>query len=243
MVVKLNGIKAQLLTSYKSPVANHSFPLLLGLRLRFCLRGKYSDVFNYFFLRNSYICFGQFRQQQQTESCIRYAQFFINMNSKFKLGSILLILIINFLSGLLFCIFFIEAEINPFKKEFWNGESAKIAGITIIILEIVALSFLSQVKQIIIEKDKIVFKNLILPFIKKERLFSYYDYSKIVEEQTKSGTYEALWLIKNEKLEDQISSFYYSNYTKLKFEIKVKHSGKLKINSFKQLFCRIGMRV
>ncbi len=29
--------------------ANHSFPLLLGLRLRFCLRGKYSDIFNFIF--------------------------------------------------------------------------------------------------------------------------------------------------------------------------------------------------
>ena len=58
-------------TEKLKPLYNHSFPLLLGLRLRFCLRGKYSDIFNYFFLRNSYICFGQFRQQQQTESCIR----------------------------------------------------------------------------------------------------------------------------------------------------------------------------
>ncbi len=53
---------------------NHGFRLLLGLGLRFCLRGKYSDIFNYFFLRNSYICFGQFWQQQQSESHIRCAQ-------------------------------------------------------------------------------------------------------------------------------------------------------------------------
>lgn len=40
-----------------STTANRRFALLLGLR--FCLSGKYSDIFNYIFLRNSYICFGQ----------------------------------------------------------------------------------------------------------------------------------------------------------------------------------------
>jgi hypothetical protein len=39
--------------------------------LRFCLRGKYSDIFNLIFQRNSYICFGQCRQQQQTASTER----------------------------------------------------------------------------------------------------------------------------------------------------------------------------
>ncbi len=167
---------------------------------------------------------------------------FNNMSSKYKLGSILLILLINFLSGILFWVLFIKAEVSPLTKEFWYGESSKIAGITILMLEILALYLLSQVKQIIVEKDKIIFRNLILPFIKKEKLFSYYDYSKIVEQHTKTGTYEALWLIRNEKVVDEISSFHYSNYTKLKFEIKVKHSGKLKIGSFAQLFCRLGIR-
>jgi hypothetical protein len=41
---------------------------LLGLRLRFCLRGKYSDIFNFIFQINSYICFGQSRQQQLNAS-------------------------------------------------------------------------------------------------------------------------------------------------------------------------------
>ena len=165
------------------------------------------------------------------------------MISKFKYSSILLVVIINILLGILFWAVFIKAESNPWTKEFWNGHSAKIAGITILTLEIFALYLLSEIKQIIVKKDKIIFRNQLLPFIKKERLFSHYDYSKIVHEVTNTGTYEVLWLIKDEKLVDQISSFYYINYTKLKFEIKVKHTGELKMGSFKQLFCKMGLRI
>ena len=163
------------------------------------------------------------------------------MVSKLKFGSFFLTLIINVFSGILIWALFAKSKSSPLQKEYWDGESAYIASITVILLEILALYLLFKVKKIIVEHDKVIFKSVIFPFIKKERFFSYYDYSKLVEEHTKSGSYEALWLIKNDKLEDDISSFYYSNYTKLKFEIKVKNSGKLKIGSFRQLFCRLGM--
>jgi hypothetical protein len=38
------------------------------LRLRFCLRGKYSDVFNFIFQINLVDLFGQCRQQQLNAS-------------------------------------------------------------------------------------------------------------------------------------------------------------------------------
>ncbi len=41
---------------------------LLGLRLRFCLRGKYSDVFNFIFQINLVDLFGQCSQQQLNAS-------------------------------------------------------------------------------------------------------------------------------------------------------------------------------
>ncbi len=61
---------------------NHGFRLLLGLRLRFCLRGKCSDIFNFIFQINSVDLFGQCRQQQQSESRIRYQQVFENMQNR-----------------------------------------------------------------------------------------------------------------------------------------------------------------
>ncbi|WP_035117161.1 hypothetical protein, partial [Flavobacterium cauense] len=173
----------------------------------------------------------------------RYAQFYTKMRSKFKSSSILLIIIINFLFGILFWAVFFKAGHNPLTEKFWANESARIAGITILTLETLAIFLILKLRVVVVEKDKIIIKNLLIPFLKKERLFTYYDYSKTIDQYSKVGTYEVLWLIKNDKLEDQISSFNYSNYNKIKFEIKVKHKGKLKINSFKQLFCEMGMKI
>jgi hypothetical protein len=160
------------------------------------------------------------------------------MKSNIKITSFLLVLLMNFLVGILFWTIFIKSGFLVFEYEFWTYKP--FIPLLIIILEIFALSLVFQLKRIIIEKDKVIFKNLIFPFLKKERLFSYYDFSKTVDEQSKAGSYESLWLFKNGKLENQISSFYYSNYAKLKFEIKVQHKGKLKINSLKQIYYKLG---
>lgn len=160
------------------------------------------------------------------------------MKSKIKISSFLLVLLINFLIGILFWTIFITPGKRIFEYDFWTFKPLIL--LLILILEIVALSLIFQLKIIIIEKDKVIFKNLFFPFLKKERLFSYYDFSKIVDEQTRTGSYESLWLFKNGKVENQISSFYYTNYTKLKFELKVQHKGKLKINSFKQIYYKLG---
>lgn len=160
------------------------------------------------------------------------------MKSNFKITSFLLVLFINFLVGVLFWTIFIKAGMRIFEYEFWTYKPLIL--LLIILLEIFAVSLILQLKSITIEKDKVIFKNLIFPFLKKERLFSYYDFSKTVDEQSKSGSYESLWLFKNGKLENQISSFYYANYTKLKIELKVQHKGKLKINSFKKIYYKLG---
>lgn len=160
------------------------------------------------------------------------------MESNLKNTSFLLILTINFLVGVLFWTIFIKAGTRVFDFEFWNN--GKLILLLIIFLEIFALSLLFQLKKIVIEKDKVIFKCLLFPFIKKARQFSYYDFSKFIDEESKTGYYESLWLFKDGKLEDQISSFYYSNYTKLKFELKVQNKGKLKINSFKQIYFKFG---
>jgi hypothetical protein len=160
------------------------------------------------------------------------------MKSSLKISSIVLILIINFLIGILFWTIFINSGIKVFEFEFWKDIPLLL--LLILFLEIFALSLLLNLKTIIIEKDKIIFQNIIFPFIKKKRLFSFYDFSKFVDEHTRYDSYETLWLFKNGKLEDRISSFYFSNYTKLKFEIKIKNKGKLKIGVFKQIYFIFG---
>ena len=163
------------------------------------------------------------------------------MKSKLKISSFLLILFINFLTGILFWTIFIKDGLRIFDFQFWRNGT--LIWILIFCLEFFCLSLLFQLKTITIEKDKITFKKLVFPFIKKVRFYNHYDYSKLVEEQSKSGSYESLWLFKNGKLEDQISSFYYSNYSKLKSELKVQNKGKLKLNTFQQISLKLGRKL
>ena len=160
------------------------------------------------------------------------------MKSNIKILPFLLVMVLNLLVGIFFWLIFVKAGERILEYAFWTNDTFIL--LLIIFLQIFALSLISQLKTIILKKDKIIFKNLIFPFLKKERLFSYYDFSKIVDEYSKSGLHESLWLFKNGKLENQISSFYYSNYKKLKFEIKVQHKGKLKINILKQIYYKLG---
>ena len=160
------------------------------------------------------------------------------MKSKLRINSLLLVLIINILAAILFINLLLKNDLLD--SESWRNTSFKIAFVTVTLLEIVAIYLLSQLKEISVVKDKIVYKNIIFPFLKKERKFSDYDFSTTIDEVTKVGIFESLWLFKNGKLEAQISSFYYSNYSKLKFEIKVQNKGKLKINALKKIYYFVG---
>ena len=160
------------------------------------------------------------------------------MKSTLNILSFLRVLFINFLAGVLFWAIFLKPGTKVFNFEFWNNGALVFS--IVIFIEILALYLLFQQKKIVIEKDKIIFKNLIFPFIKKERDFSYYDFFNVVDEKSKTNYYETIWLFKNGKLENQISSFYYLNYAELKVELKVQYKGKLEISSFKQIYYKLG---
>jgi hypothetical protein len=98
------------------------------------------------------------------------------MRSKFKIGSILLILILNFINGGLILLLLTKAKISPFTSEFWRDNDFKIAVAYLLVMEFMVLCLLSNVRLINIKNDRLIFRHLLLPFIKKEKLFTYYDY-------------------------------------------------------------------
>jgi len=100
-----------------------------------------------------------------------------------------------------------------------------------------------ECKIIKIEADKIIFVNPLLPFLRKTKYLNEYDYKQTLEELRGSETYEALWLIKNGKLKNIISSFNYANYNELKKGINIEDRGRLRINLFKQMGCLFGMKI
>ncbi len=117
-----------------------------------------------------------------------------------------------------------------------------IAGV-IIIWFIVVVFFGGQCRRIKIYSDRILYINLVFPFINKTRFFKDYDYITVVQESSNAGTFDSMWLISNNKLKDRISSFYYSNYNELENSINIKNTGNNSMGMFKQLACTFGYKI
>ena len=140
----------------------------------------------------------------------------------------------------------IEAQFeNNYDLETWLNSTNDIIFVSILSLwELVFLSlFMSQNKFIIIDNEEVTFINPLLPFIRKTRQSNEYDYFITVVEQSRSGEYEAIWLIKDNKIKDRISSFYYSNYSGLKDNLNIRNEGEQNINPFMQIFYLLGLRI
>jgi len=170
---------------------------------------------------------------------------FMTTKSKYKiLGGFGLLIALNGIAGILTWLVFIKLKTNPFFIENWQDKPTRISMLFVLGLQgVFLLLLMTQCKYLIVYTDKLRFINPLLPFIRKTRDWSDYDYFQTVQEYSRGGYHEAIWLIKNNKLKDRISSFYYTNFTELKAEIKTKNLGELEINQFKQLLCLFGLSI
>lgn len=164
------------------------------------------------------------------------------MNSKLKLSSTILIISLNIPFWLFFWFLFTVDKNGILSLDFWQNQYTPLF-ILIGSLGAFCLYQLLRLKRITIKNGFIIFSHPIVPFFKKKRAFSYYDYSKTIIERSRYNEYESLWLIKDGRFEDEISSFIFSNYVELKREIKVKNKGRLKITPLKQMTCRFGNKI
>ena len=66
----------------------------------------------------------------------------------------------------------------------------------------------------------------------------------MTDEQSRYETIEVIYLIKNKKLVNVISSFNYKNFDEIKKEIalNLEFKGKIYLNIFHQLFLRLGFK-
>lgn len=74
-------------------------------------------------------------------------------------------------------------------------------------------------------------------------LFSEYDYLYTNTEIIKGRIDYTIWLIKNKKLRDRISSFYYANYDEIIAAIHVKNKGELNIGYIKENLAHFGWKI
>lgn len=93
----------------------------------------------------------------------------------------------------------------------------------------------SQTRRIKVYQDRIIFYNLFFPFLRKTKYFDDYDYQITIQESSQYNSYDAIWLVENQRLQRRISSFYYKNYMEIKGAIKVKNGGRKKFDAITQI--------
>jgi hypothetical protein len=165
-------------------------------------------------------------------------------NSRYKFfGGFGLLLFLNLLAGTLTSLLF-TADKNVFSKEAWQVEGGIIAMSVILILQSIMTGlFTTQCKFIRIDTEGITFINPLLPFLRLKKKWTEYDYFVTTMESSRGGTYEAVWLVKDNRISNRISSYYYSNYNELKRSILLPEEENLKSNPIKQLANLFGVKI
>lgn len=102
---------------------------------------------------------------------------------------------------------------------------------------------LLKMESLRIESERIIFQKYVFASNIKEVQFKYYDYYKIIYEESENGEYEAVWLIKNGKLAKSFSSYEYSNFKDLKEALNIENKGQLDLSPIKQLRCKLGAKI
>ncbi|MEZ4802341.1 MAG: hypothetical protein R2797_06175 [Gelidibacter sp.] len=132
---------------------------------------------------------------------------------------------------------------NVFEAEFWQTPRCILIGLASMIILILGCLPLLKMKIICIDSQRIMFKNYVFASRVKEVNLNAYDYYKSINEESENGIFEAVWLIKDEKLVDSFSTYQYSNYNALKSALNLRYKGKLDVSPMKQLFCRFGVKI
>lgn len=168
----------------------------------------------------------------------------LSVNSKYKLfGGFGLLIGLNSLIGFGVFILLTKSKISVDKVDLLNDKSARIVYLILFgIFLLFLLLLMTQCKRIIADKDGITFINPLFPFLRTTNNWTDFDYYITVDEDSKYSKHEAIWLIKNEKIERRISSFYYSNYFDLLGQVTAKNKGKRYFDPFSQLFALLRLK-
>jgi hypothetical protein len=116
--------------------------------------------------------------------------------------------------------------------------------IFIFLIQLFVISLLHRdCRFIIVKDDCLVFISLLFPFYKKRIYWKDIDKIKFASEISSAGAFPCIWLIKDNKLKYRISSFYYLNYQEISSSIKIKKSGRISSNPFKQILYMFGKSI
>lgn len=164
--------------------------------------------------------------------------------SQYKIfGGFGLLVGLNLLIGFATFKLLTTSKISYDKVDLFNDNNALFAYTVIVGLNLLFLLLLAtQSKFLIADTNGITFINPIIPFLRNSKQWTDFDYYILVDEDSRYDTHEAVWLIKDEKIKGRFSSFYYTNYTDLKNQIRTKGLGKKHYGPFGQLVALLGLK-
>ena len=160
--------------------------------------------------------------------------------SQFKFGKVIGLLI---LANLLCLVLAYSVFTNITSTNWTDASSLFLIIFTVAVQLWLIYLLLTQNRRIEMDSTSVKVYYPLLPFRIKNNLWTDFDYYKTIEEDSAEESYEAIWLIKNNKLKMRISSFYYTNYSALKRNIKAPYRGKLELNLLKQIYCLFGGKI
>ncbi len=141
-----------------------------------------------------------------------------------------------------FMLFFISSP-DIVEPEPWNN----LHSILIFLCAAAILAFgcllLFKMETIRIKSECIIFQKHVFASNIKEVPFKNYDYYKTIYEESENGEFEAVWLIKDEKMAKSFSSFQYSNFNELKEALNLENKGQLHLSPMKQFLCKCGAKI
>ncbi|MCD8166303.1 MAG: hypothetical protein LUE93_09375 [Bacteroides sp.] len=165
----------------------------------------------------------------------------MTIRSRYRIIPLLLILLINslfgWISGLLIYLFIKDPT---FLSEMPPGPVFLVS--MIFLLELLLLNILfKDCRRIKVNKEKIVFINPLLPFIRKSYKWRKLDYHlTVIERSTYGGAFENTWLIRKGRVKARISSFYFANYMDIKDALSIPDQGERSLTWFQKFTCRYG---
>jgi len=164
--------------------------------------------------------------------------------SKYKIfGAFGILIAINLVIGFGLYRFLFYSKFSIDTVDLINNGIARLMYCIVIGFQLLFLILLAtQCRYFIIDNDKITIINPLIPIIRKTIKWDDFDFFITVDEYTRYGTQEAVWIIKNEKIKVRFSSAYYTNYVDLKSHLKTMDKGKGKYGQFGQLFALLGLK-
>jgi hypothetical protein len=111
------------------------------------------------------------------------------------------------------------------------------------LLFLCTLLLFTMFKRVTISHDSILFVNPLIPSLHATVSWTDYDSCYTVQEYTQYKNYEAIWLIKDNRIKNRISSFTYSNYLELRNAIQIDIKGELRMSRLRQTLCVMGLKI